>query len=488
MDFLTFTCITEWLGSALERQRLGAIDRVRPSLYALTFRRHTLLIGARPPAGSAVLALLSGRPTFRLPPDGMTSAMRRRIRGRVLTGTRRHPAERIWRLLFTDTGLCLTVERGRARLSLMEEAHRDTDFLRDPLDPEELTMRVPRRKRGQVDLEAVAACLTSPLEHGRLCRAGDGAVTAWPEGDPEREGDRERVGDESVRLSDDPGVEALLIEAGHEAIERLDLEHFERMRRDREKRIRRSLEAAKRDVEQCSGWEACQQSGELLAAAFDRIERGRGSVTVQDWYGGGERTIIVDPALGPRENVDRWFRRARKGRQGLSHAQRRRSELEAELSRLMAEEAAGLPEESERIARYAGREKAVKEKRAPGEPVRTLSASDGHRILCGKGDRGNAYLLRHYARGRDLWLHARDVAGAHVLVPLERGEPVPGIALREAAAVAAYYSKARQASDVTVIYTLAKYVRPIKGAKPGLVTVSQEKTLVVKPALPEVDR
>ena len=474
MDFLTFTCITEWLGSALKGQRLRAVDRVRPSLYALTFRRHTLLIGARPPSGSAVLALLDGRPPFRLPPDGMTSALRSRLRGRVLTGARRHPAERIWWLLFTDTGLCFSVERGRARLALAEEDLQDAGVPHDPLDPEELERRVPRRKRARVDLEAIAACLRAPLERGRLYRAGDGALSAWPEGN------------ESVGLSDDPRVEALLIEAGREAIERLDLEYFGRMRREREKRVRRSLEAAKRDIEKCSGWEEYRRNGELLAAAFGRIERGRRRVTVQDWYEGGERTIDLDPALGPRENVDRWFRRARKGRQGIAHAQRRRSELEAELSRLSAEETAGLPEESERISRYAGREKAAKERRAPGEPVRTLSASDGHRILCGKGDRGNAYLLRRYARGRDLWLHARDVAGAHVLVPLERGEPVPGIALREAAAVAAYYSKARQAGEVTVIHTLAKYVRPIKGAAPGLVTVSQEKTLVVSPGLPLV--
>ena len=472
MDFLTFTCITEWLGSALEGQRLRAVDRVRPSLYALTFRRHTLLIGARPPSGSAVLALLPGRPPFRLPLDGMTSALRSRLRGRVLTGARRHPAERIWRLLFTDTALCFTVERGRASLSLISDDPQDRAFPQDSLEQEALEMRIPRRQRGRVDLEAVSACLSDPLDRGRLFRTGDGAVSAWPEGG------------EGVGLSEDEEIEMMLIRSGQETIERLDRELLDRMRRDREKKVRRALEAAKRDVEKCSGWEEYRRNGELLAAAFGRIERGRRRVTVQDWYEGGERTIDLDPALGPRENVDRWFRRARKGRQGVAHAQRRRSELEAELGRLSAEETAGLPEESERISRYAGREKAVKERRAPGEPVRTLSASDGHRILCGKGDRGNAYLLRNYARGRDLWLHARDVAGAHVLVPLERGEPVPSIALREAAAVAAYYSKARQAGEVTVIYTLAKYVRPIKGAAPGLVTVSQEKTLVVKPGLP----
>ena len=92
------------------------------------------------------------------------------------------------------------------------------------------------------------------------------------------------------------------------------------------------------------------------------------------------------------------------------------------------------------------------------------------------------------AASDDIWFHAQGCPGSHVVLKREgRSENPSRQALAEAAAVAAYWSKARGASKVGVSYTEAKYVRKPKGAPPGTVTIRHEKLLTVPPALLPLD-
>jgi predicted ribosome quality control (RQC) complex YloA/Tae2 family protein len=120
--------------------------------------------------------------------------------------------------------------------------------------------------------------------------------------------------------------------------------------------------------------------------------------------------------------------------------------------------------------------------RAPegGTPLRRQSA-DGFTLLVGKNSRQNEAVTFHLAGGNDLWLHARGVPGAHVIVK-SGGRPVPESTLREAAALAAYYSQARESGSVPVDYTEQRYVRHMKGGGPGMVIYERERTLHVAPA------
>jgi predicted ribosome quality control (RQC) complex YloA/Tae2 family protein len=85
------------------------------------------------------------------------------------------------------------------------------------------------------------------------------------------------------------------------------------------------------------------------------------------------------------------------------------------------------------------------------------------------------------ASGGDLWLHARGIPGAHVIIK-SGGRPVPESTLREAAALAAYYSQARGAGSVPVDYTEQRNVRHMKGGGPGMVIYERERTLRAAPA------
>jgi predicted ribosome quality control (RQC) complex YloA/Tae2 family protein len=114
-----------------------------------------------------------------------------------------------------------------------------------------------------------------------------------------------------------------------------------------------------------------------------------------------------------------------------------------------------------------------------GMPLRRQSA-DGFMLLVGKNSRQNEEVTFRQAAGSDLWLHARGVPGAHVIVK-SGGRAVPESTLREAAALAAYYSQARTAGSVAVDYTEQRYVRHMKGGGPGMVVYERERTLNVAP-------
>src|SRR5207302_8865314 len=112
------------------------------------------------------------------------------------------------------------------------------------------------------------------------------------------------------------------------------------------------------------------------------------------------------------------------------------------------------------------RSPATAKQRAPARaPFRAFRSSSGARILVGRNARANDELTLKWARGNDLWLHARGVQGSHVIVP-EPGEAPDSRTLADAALLAAHFSSARNAGDAEVAWTRRKHVRKAKGAAP----------------------
>ncbi len=106
---------------------------------------------------------------------------------------------------------------------------------------------------------------------------------------------------------------------------------------------------------------------------------------------------------------------------------------------------------------------------------------ENYKIWIGKNAQQNDILTLKFAHKDDLWLHAKDCPGSHVVVKNQSGKNYPKSVLDKAAEIAAWYSKKRNEGLVSVIVTPKKFVRKIKGAAPGSVVVEQEKILLVKP-------
>jgi predicted ribosome quality control (RQC) complex YloA/Tae2 family protein len=238
-----------------------------------------------------------------------------------------------------------------------------------------------------------------------------------------------------------------------------------------------------------------KEKGEAVLAYAHQIKPGQTELIVQWFADGPLLKIKLDPALSASENAHQYFQRYRKG-------QRADGEIPTQLKKVVLEEQfleqleqdLAMAEDRPEIDAIAGalteagyyrtkRGRANRPKQTAGRYLR-LCAPDGATVWVGKNAVQNAHLTFSRASTDDLWLHARGVPGAHVIVPTAQGLPSEADVFW-AAGIAAHYSRGRGDTTVEVDVTVKKYVRAIKGAAPGLVTYRNETTLNVRPQTPD---
>ena len=291
--------------------------------------------------------------------------------------------------------------------------------------------------------------------------------------------------------------------------ERLRLRPAEALRAPLRASIQARLEKAKRKEEALlqalsrgEKAEQLKQYGNAILANIDGLVKGQ---TELRW----ENLVIpLDPKLSPTENAQRYFKEYTKARdatkeipallesarldreyleQMLTMVELAEDEVELRaLSRELEESAniggSGLKSGSVDHNQQSGQKRRQKSgKQPPGQSIGTVkrfTAPDGTAILVGGSAKGNERVTFDLGTGGDLWLHARGIPGAHVIVKLGGKEPSRQTIL-EAARLAALYSQARGSTKVAVDYTLQRYVKKVKGGPVGLVTYTQEKTVRV---------
>ena len=250
---------------------------------------------------------------------------------------------------------------------------------------------------------------------------------------------------------------------------------------------RASLLAGLRDE---SDREGLRQSGELILAYQYAIADGQTELRAQYDFDAPELVIKLDAQRSPLENAQRYFRRYEKVKAAAEAVPALIAETDLEIAWIAQLEAdlanaANWLEIDDVIqslqARGHWQGKLLKRLGGGGRqgPLRVVSR-DGYVVWVGRNSRQNAQLTFKRANPQDIWLHARDVPGAHVVIR-DDGRRIKEELLMEAAAVAAHYSQRREDSSVQVDYTRVKYVRAIKGAGAGMVTYRNEKSLWVKP-------
>ncbi len=254
-------------------------------------------------------------------------------------------------------------------------------------------------------------------------------------------------------------------------------------------RVSHKAEALRRSLKDQTELDLLRQSGELLLAYQYTISPGATTFAAQYDPDGPPITIALDPALSALENARQYFARYDKAKRALADVPERLAAAEQELAFLRQLEtdlalAASWPEIDEvrdaleRDGYWRGPRQTRPQSGKPA-PLR-VDTPEGFTIWVGRNARQNEQVTFGKGGSEDLWLHARGVPGAHVIVRTE-GRQAPDSVIRRAAELAAYYSAARSEARVLVDVTLRKYVRKIKGGKPGMVTYRNETAREVIP-------
>lgn len=270
----------------------------------------------------------------------------------------------------------------------------------------------------------------------------------------------------------------------------VSLESLDRLRgrlRQLERRRERMLAELS---EATAGAARHRREADLLMANLHLLSKGMTGVELPDWEG-GVLEIELDPALGPSENAQRLYERARKESRAAERVPALLRRVEGEIERLRelierAERGAATPEEVEAALPAAPRPAGGTA--APLLPYRSYRTSGGLEVRVGRNSRSNDELTFRHSSPNDIWLHARDVAGAHVILRWPRTDANPPARdLHEAAVLASLHSRARTSGTVAVDWTRRKYVRKPRKSGPGQVAFERGRTLFVEPD-PELER
>lgn len=259
---------------------------------------------------------------------------------------------------------------------------------------------------------------------------------------------------------------------------------------DTKAKLRAKLESLHRGLSDDEERQRLRQAGELILAYQYALAAGQSELRAQYDMDGPELVVALDPDQSPLENAQTYFRRYEKAKSAAEAlpALIRETQLELDFADQLEsdlEAAVNWPEIDDviQILQARGHWAGARLKRIGGGgregPLRLVSR-DGYVIWVGRNSRQNEQVTFKNANAGDIWLHARDAPGAHVVIRND-GRRISDALIAEAAAIAAWYSKRRTDANVPVDYTRVKYVKAIKGAGPGMVTYRNESTLAIQP-------
>ena len=261
-------------------------------------------------------------------------------------------------------------------------------------------------------------------------------------------------------------------------------------------RCQRKLAIQLEELSSAEKMEEYRRMGEAINANLYQLKKGMSEADLTDWSSpeGATITVPLDIRLTPIQNAQRYFKKYQKARSAREIAAEQRDKTLGEIDYLEGmlldvDKCVGeseLEEIRQELVRTGYLKKITnrrQQRQLPqSKPCRYRSA-DGIEILVGKNATQNDRLTLS-AKPEELWLHAKDMPGSHVIIRCE-GE-IPQTTLKQAALLAAWYSKGQRSSMVPVDYTLRKYVKKPSGAMPGKVIYTHQKTAYMTPEESEI--
>ncbi len=251
-----------------------------------------------------------------------------------------------------------------------------------------------------------------------------------------------------------------------------------------------------KDLASASDLETYKLYGELLTANLHAVKKGMANITLINYYTNEKIDIPLAIDKAPNENAQYYYKRYNKAKTTLVKAQALIDQNKTDLAYLKqvrsmlecAESAADVDLINKELADggYLKQTVSKKKQRDQKLPPIKYRSTEGVDILVGRNNYQNDELTMKRADKEHIWLHTKDIAGSHVIIT-RCFEDIKEQTIVEAAMIAAYHSDARHSSQVPVDLTEVKYVKKPKGAKPGMVIFTDNKTIYVNPDKEKID-
>jgi predicted ribosome quality control (RQC) complex YloA/Tae2 family protein len=283
------------------------------------------------------------------------------------------------------------------------------------------------------------------------------------------------------------------------------LQQFDRLKNQIQQRLRGAIDKLRQKastfeqrLDQSAAADQYRQQADLLMAYSHQWQPGTTQLTVEDFDTGAPVAIAIDPDKTAIQQAQRLYKQHQKLRRAKDAVAPLLAEVRGELAYLEQVEAAltqmpiyGEPADLEALidirheliqqGYMASPDYRPTDRRASEEGFRRLTTPDGFTVLVGRNNRQNDLLISTVATDYDLWFHTQEIPGSHLLLRLGAGQVPSDRDLAYVADLAAYFSRARQADQVPVVYTQPRHVYKPKGARPGMVIYKQETVLWGQP-------
>lgn len=268
-------------------------------------------------------------------------------------------------------------------------------------------------------------------------------------------------------------------------------------------KLNSKLDTINKKVEECKDTDKYRLYGELITSNLYRIDNyNSSSITIENYYDNNNLiTIPLDKSITPSANAKKYFKRYQKLKNAKSIVDNQKLNIMNDINYLESivfeiESASDIEDIDEiyteiqelnlnlkNIYSYDKKnphketKQSKKEKVHVGEPLKFNI--DNFVVLVGKNNKQNDYLTTKIASKDDIWLHVKDLQGSHVIIKTENKIPSQDT-INKCAQLAKKYSKAEYSSNITVDYTLVKYVKKPSGSKPGMVIYTNNSSVIVQ--------
>ncbi len=271
---------------------------------------------------------------------------------------------------------------------------------------------------------------------------------------------------------------------------------FKKVTTLQERAVRKALNRSQ-ELEQCKDKETYKLFGDLIISNQYRLEKGAPYYDLENYYNNNKPVRIpADSALTPAQNAQKYYREYRKKQvaetklsQFIDDANEEAKYFDTVLDALSrAETDSEITEIKNELSSqgYIKKQDGKKNSQKSLKPMK-FKTRDGFSVSVGRNNLMNDRLTLKTAKNYDTWFHVQDAAGSHVICETSGSEITDG-AVHDCAVIAAYFSKARESSNVAVDYTLVRNVKKPNGAKPGFVIYETYKTEFATPTIEEVER